>query len=144
IVAGAAHHGVGTGAAGQRVVTGATGKMVVTFIADDDVVEAVAGAIDRTRPAGQGHGLAAGPQRVVDPRLHGMGAFACLLGHHVAGVVDGVGIVAGATHHGVGPGAAIQRVVAGAAGQVVVALVADDNVAEAVAGAVDRARPAGQ
>ena len=61
-------------------------------------------------------------------RLHRVGALVGALGHHVAGVVDDVGVVAGAADHGVGAGAAVERVVAGVAG---------DGVGERVAGAVD-------
>ena len=40
-----------------------------------------------------------------------------VLGDHVAGIVDDVGVVAGAADQRVGAGAAVERVVAGAAGQ---------------------------
>ena len=60
--------------------------------------------------------------------LHGVGAFACSLGHDVAGVVDDVGVVARAADHRVGAAAAVERVVAGVAGE---------RVGERVAGAVD-------
>ena len=47
---------------------------------------------------------------------HRVGALAGALDHHVAGIVDDIGVVAGAAAHGVGAGAAVERVVAGVAG----------------------------
>ena len=73
-------------------------------------------------------------ERVVDAGDDRVGALAHGLVHHVAGIVDEVGVVAGAAGHGVGTGAAVQRVVAGAADQRVVAGVADQGVGELVAG----------
>ena len=61
------------------------------------------------------------------------------LGHHVAGRVDHIGVVAGAAAHGVVAGAAVQHVVAGAAAEHVVAAVAGQRVVEGVAGGVDGA-----
>ena len=49
--------------------------------------------------AGQGQVLDVGAERVGDRGLHGVGAGAASLGHHVAGVVDDVGVVAGAAGH---------------------------------------------
>ena len=77
------------------------------------------------------------PERVGDRRLHRVGAFADGFRHHIAGVVDDVGVVAGAADHGVGARAAVERVVADAAGEHVDAAVAGDDVVEVVAGAVD-------
>ena len=117
----------------MRVVAGAAIEHVVAGIAGQDVVERVAGAVDggRCRSAsGSRHWR----QRVADAALDRVGAFAELSVDHVAGVVDHIGIVAGA---------ADQRVVAGAAVEHVAAGVAGEDVVERVAGAVDGGR-AGQ
>src|SRR4029077_7387207 len=54
--------------------------------------------------------------------------------HHVTGVVGIEGVVAHTAGHGVGTGAAVQRVVAAAAAQRVLAGGADDVVGELVTG----------
>ena len=54
---------------------------------------AVAGAVD-VAAAGQGQVLDVGAERVADRRLHRVGALVERLGHHVAGIVDDVGVVA--------------------------------------------------
>ena len=73
-------------------------------------------------------------------------AFGGILHHHVARVIDRVGVVAGAASHLVGAIAAVQRVVAGTADQRIVAIgavqhvvaaIAGDRVVLTVAGAVD-------
>ena len=86
VVAGAADHGVGAGAAVERVVAA---------VAGEDVGERVAGAVD-VGAAGQGQVLDVGAERVADRRLHRVGALVERFRHHVAGVVDDVGVVAGA------------------------------------------------
>ena len=80
------------------------------------------------------------PSDVADRRLNRIGAFVRGLGHDVAGVVDHIGIVAGAADQGVGARSAIERVVAGAAGQHVGAGVAGQGVVERRAGQVLEAR----
>ena len=106
VVAGAADHGVGAGAAVERVVAA---------VAGDDVGERIAGAVD-VGAAGQGQVLDIGAERVGDRRLHRVGALVERLRHHVAGIVDDVGVVAGAADHRVGAGPAVKRVIARAAG----------------------------
>jgi hypothetical protein len=98
-------------------------------VAGDDVGERVAGAVD-VGAAGQGQVLDIGAERVADRRLHRVGAAAHGGGfrHHVAGVVDHVGVVAVAADQRVGADAAVEGVVAAVAG---------DDVGVAVAGAVD-------
>ena len=111
------------------VAAGAAGEHVDAAVAGDDVVEAVAGAVD-VSGAGQGQVLDICAERVSDRRLHRVGAGADAGGfrHHIAGVVDDVGVVAGAADHSVGAAGAVERVGASVAG---------DGVGEAVAGAID-------
>jgi hypothetical protein len=118
VVAETADHGVGTNTAVENIVAA---------VAGDRVVEPVAGAVD-IAAAGQGQILDIGADGVGDRRLHRVGARVERFRHHVAGVVDHIGVVAEAADHGVGAGAAIENVVAAVAG---------DRVGEAVAGAVD-------
>ena len=118
IVAEAAGHGVGPDATVEDVVAG---------VAGNDVGVAVAGAVD-VGAAGEGQVLNIGTERVGDRRLYRIGAFVERLGHHVAGVIDHVSVVADATHHRVDACAAVERVVTAVAG---------DDVGIAVAGAVD-------
>ena len=130
------HIGVVAEATDHRVGAGAAVENVVAAVAGEGVVEAVAGAVD-VGAAGQGQVLDVGAERVGDRRLHRVGAFAERLRHHVAGVVDDIGVVADAADQEVGAQAAIERVVASAAGEHVDAAVAGEDVVEGVAGAVD-------
>ncbi len=77
-------------------------KGVVQRIAD---AREVAGSL-------QHQGFHVRPQGVVDRGKHRIGAFAGILEHEVAGIVDEVGIVAEAADHRIGAGAAIEQVVA--------------------------------
>jgi hypothetical protein len=119
VVAGAADHGVGACAAVQRVGRGVAGERVV---------QRIAGGVDRRR-AGERDVLDVRGQRVAHRGLDEVGAFADVLGRHVAGVVDDVGVVAGAADHRVGTRAAIQRVRRGVSGE---------RVVQRVAGGIDR------
>ena len=103
---------IGARVADERVVAAAAGENVVAGIAGDDVGVAVAGAVD-VAAAGQGQVLDIGAERVADRRLHRVGAaaYAGAFRRHVAGVVDHVGVVAGAADHGVGACAAVEGVV---------------------------------
>ena len=104
--------------AGAAVIVSAPAppsRVLLPLLPVSDVVERVAGAVD-VAAAGQRQVLDIGAERVADRRLHRVGAFAERLGHHVAGVVDDVGVVAGAAAHRVGAGAAVERVVAAVAG----------------------------
>ena len=125
VVAGAAGQGVGARAAIQHVGTGIAGDLVVEFVAGAGDVGA----------AGQHQVLEVAPQRVAQGRDHGVGTAVGVFSHHVAGVVDHVGVVAPAAGHRVGALAAVQHVPAGVAGQGVVQL---------VAGAVDAGGPGEQ
>ena len=122
---------IGARIADERVVAAAAGENVVAGIAGDDVGVAVAGAVD-VAAAGQGQVLDIGAERVADRRLHGVGALADEFRRQVAGIVDDVGIVADAAHHGVGAGATIEGVVAAVAGE---------DVGVTVAGAVEVGGP---
>src|SRR5262249_57355251 len=76
-------------------------------------------------------GGAVGGQVEADRTLHRVRAAAAGLVDAVAGVVDHVGIIAGSAGQRVGPGAAIERVIAAVAG---------DDVVQPVAGARDVGR----
>ena len=118
VVAGAAHHGVGAGAAIEGVVAA---------VAGEDVGVAVAGAVEVGGP-GQGEVLDVGAEREAHRRLHQVGAFVGIFGHHVADVVDQIGVVAGTAQHGVGARAAVEDIVAAAADERVGAGCADEGV----------------
>src|SRR5262249_37783347 len=107
VVAGAADHhvvaapavkGVVAGVAGQRVVVGGAGGVDVAAAVEDD-------------------GLDVGADRIVDRGMDDVVALVGVLRDHVAGIVDHIGVVAGAPLHDVGAGPAIERVVAGVAGE---------------------------
>ena len=114
IGAGAADESVVAAAASERVVAALAVERVVASVAGDDVGVAVAGTVD-VAAASQRQVLDIGAERVADRRLHRVGARVERFRHHVAGVVDDVGVVAGAADHGVGAGPAVERVVARAA-----------------------------
>src|SRR5690606_33821318 len=104
----------------ERVVVGIAGQLVVGSIAgaaaravqQDEVFD-----IGRQRVAGK-----RGADRVV--------AFAGILGHHVAGIVDDIGVVASAASHAVGAAATVDHIVPGIAGQRI-GVVAVDQVLDA-------------
>src|SRR5439155_254501 len=117
-VAGAAEHGVGAGTAVDEV--GAA-------VADDAVVQLVAGAGD-VGAAGELQFLDIGRECVADAGLDCVVAGVGVFGHGVAGVVDDVGVVARTAGHRVGARLAVDEVGAGVAG---------DDVVGCVAGGVD-------
>ena len=77
---------------------------------------------------GQRQVLDIGAERVVDRRLHRIDALVGILGHHVAAVVDEIGIVVRAAGHRIDAGPADERVVAGAAVKRIVAGAALEHV----------------
>ena len=118
VVTGATKHLVGTSAAIQRVGTCQDpSQNVRAAIANKDVIEVVARRAKR-RAASQRQVLHEGQRgkREADRRLDRIGALAIELGHHVAHIVDHIGVVARATKHLVGTGPAIEGVVAAQAG----------------------------
>lgn len=121
VVAFVAHHPVGAPFPVERVGP---------RIAGDGVVERVARSVAVGGP-GQRQLLDVGTERVCDRRFDRVGAAAHRLRHLVAGIVDDVGVVAGATLHDVGALAAVQQIIAVApdegvvareAGQVIIAI----------------------
>ena len=102
VIAGPAHHGVGTDAPVNAVVAG---------IASDGVDLCVAGGIE-VGGAGQGQVFNVGRQGVRDRRVDGVGAGASLFQRRVGHVVHRIGVVARAAGQPVRAGAAVQRVVA--------------------------------
>jgi hypothetical protein len=123
--------GVVAGAARHRVGPGAAVEAVRSAVAGQHVVERVAGAVD-VGGAGQDQVLDIGAERVADRALDRVSALVHQLRHRVAGVVDDIGVVAGAARHRVGPGAAVEAVRPAVAGE---------RVVERVAGAVDVGGP---
>ena len=67
--------------------------------------------------AGERQVLDVGAERIGDRGQHRVGALAGVLDHHVADIVDHVGVVAEPARHGVGTGAAVEDVVAAIAGE---------------------------
>ena len=113
----AAAHGVGAGAAVEEVVAG---------VAEDRVRQSVAEAL-QVGAALQDQVLHVRRQRVVDRGENRVVALGRVLDHHVADIVDDIGVVAGTADHGVGADAAIEDVAAG---------IAEDGVRRAVAEAL--------
>src|SRR5262249_22764268 len=89
VVAGTALHHIGAGTAIERVVAGVPGE---------EVGSAVAEAID-VFAAVQHQRFDVGCKRVIDRRMNGVVAFVRVLRHHVADIVDEIGVVAGAARH---------------------------------------------
>ena len=118
--------GVVPGAPGHRIGARRAVDDVVRGIADDRIVERVAGRVGRA--AGQGEILDMRAQRVIDRGNGGIVAFIRILDHHVTGIVDDIDIVART---------ADQRIRARAAIEHIVADVADQRVREHVATAVN-------
>ena len=120
-------HGVVARAAAQRVGAATAKQHVVARIAGDEVGAGVARAAD-VAAAGEFQVFKGRAQHPADAGAHGVGARAQLFLQGVARAVDDVDVVTHAPAHDVGPGAAVQHVVAG---------VADEGIAQAVAGGVD-------
>ena len=91
------------------------------------LAQGIAGAVE-VGGAGERQVLEIGAERIGDRGQHRVGALAGVLDHHVADIVDHVGVVAEPARHGVGAGAAVEDVVAGIAGEA---------VGQGIAGAVD-------
>ena len=134
---------IGAAIAGQGIHAGAAGEDVVAAVAGDHVVQGIAGAVE-IAAAGQRQVLHPAGQRVVDGGQHRVGALVAQFRDHVAGIVDDIGVVAGAADHRVGAGAAVQKVIAAIAGQRVVAAETVQLVVEARSGQRIVARGAGQ
>ena len=139
IVAGTTGHGIGTAAAIEKVIAPIAEQRVgpvhaeqgaVSVVGPQHVVQAVAGAGERTIPR-QVQVLHVVAKGVVDGGLHRIEPFIGHLGHHISGIIDHVGVVAGSTGHGVCSRAAVQAVVTGITGE---------DVVQGIAAAVDVAR----
>ena len=132
VVARSTCHGVCTRAAvkqviaaigGQDIVTRQTQELIVAFVADQRVVQVVAGSVDAVG-TGQGQMFYVGGKRVADRGVHRVGACTRRLGYRIADVVHNVSVVASITTHGISTRATVQNI--GAA-------VADDGVGKYVA-----------
>ena len=93
--------------------TGTAIEDVRGAIAGDDVVQGVAGAVDRARPSQRqvldvAYGVNGISKAEADRRLNQVRAVAAGLVDHVARIVDHIGVVARATEHRVRTGTAIQ------------------------------------
>ena len=115
-------------AAGHGVAAEAAIEEVVAIIAGECVGGAVARAGD-VRRAGEDEVLEVGAEHVGDGARDCVGAAAGKLGDDIARVIDHIVIVARAARHLIGAGAAVDEVRGG---------IAEDDVIERVAGAVDR------
>src|SRR5262249_44270504 len=114
-----------TGISLQRIVAAGAVEHVVPGVADDDVGQLVAVAVDVTHPR-QGEVVDIGTQRIaIDRGLDLVGAAAGAFGNYISRDVDDIDIIAAAADQNVGTGAAIQHVVSGTTG---------DGVGERVAG----------
>jgi len=108
-------------------------QYIVAGIADQDLAELVAGEVDRLGAVleadGEGLDMLAGHQRIADHRIDDVVAAAGGLAHDVAGMIDIIDVVAAQAAHVVRAAAAVQHIVAG---------IAEQDLAELVAGQVDR------
>ncbi|MCY1502126.1 hypothetical protein D9M68_362200 [compost metagenome] len=128
VIAQPADHGIRAALAVEHV-----GRIV----ADQVVVGAVAGRVDRRR-AGQDELLLEGAESARDTGYDRIEAAAAAgLAHHVTGGVDVIGVITQSAAHGVGARAAVegvvtaatdQRIVAGKAAQQIVAVISSDGV----------------
>ena len=125
------HVGVVADAAAQGIGTQPPIKAVVAAVANDEVVERVACAIDVAR-SGQGQVLHVGRKHIADRRFNRVDAFIGVFNHHITDVIHQVGVVACAALHGVCTCATVNPVVAA---------VTNDHVVELVARAIDVFRP---
>src|SRR5262249_148512 len=107
VVAFAAAHAVGPAFAVEQIVTG---------IANDRIGIGVAVAL-QVVAALQDQGFHVVRQPVMRRRENDVGAFAGVLEHAIAGIVDEVDVVAGTAEHGIGSALAVEEVVAGIAEQ---------------------------
>ena len=121
--------GVVATAADQRVDAEPAIEEVVAVVADQHVVQGVAGAVE-VIAAGEGQVFQVGTEGVADRSHHGVDFARQGAGFadDVLEVVDDVSVVAGAADHPVGAEAAVEHVVAA---------VAEQDVVQGVAGAVD-------
>ena len=102
VVARAAEHDVGTRSAVEEIVAG---------VAVEQVVVAVAVAL-QVGVALEDQGFHVRRQPEVSHREHRIDAFAGILDHLIADIVDEVDVVAGAAEHGVGPALTVEEIVA--------------------------------
>ena len=123
VVAFPAEQAVAADAAAQAVIAAETAEDIAGAVADDGVVEFVAGAVDGPG-ARQGQVLHLGPQGVADAGDDAVGAFVNYFSDAVAAAVDVVGVVAKASDHRIGTQAAVERIAAAIADQQVVQCIA--------------------
>ena len=124
--------GIGAGATDYRVGAVAALKHVIAGVANDGVVQRVAGTVD-IRGAGEFQVLDVGVERIGERCLDGVVAFIGALGHRVPGVVDDIGVIAGLAAHRIGTRAAIEKVAAFATDESVFADTAHQDVVAAKA-----------
>ena len=127
VPAGPAEQPVVAAEAAQRVGAVAAAQLVRGEAAFDDVVEAVAGAIDRYRPA-ERQVLDVGRQGVAEEAADRVDAGPGRLAHPVARIVDHVEVVAGTALHPIGAPPRVEEVVARAAAERIVAAVVEQGV----------------
>ena len=123
----------------HRVRAGLAVEYVLAGIAEQRIVQAVAGAVEIGR-AHQSELLEIGTQRPAEPGLDRVGALARRLGDDVAGDVDDIGVVAKPARHRVAAGSAVEPVVAARAGEDVLAGIAGQDIVLTVADAAEVGR----
>src|SRR5690606_14285905 len=128
VVAVAAGHRIAAGAAIEIVGAEAATQRIVGIVAGDDVVEAVAGAVD-VAGTDERQVFDIGSERIGDRGADFVGTLAGKFGDDVAGIIDHVGIGPQAADHRIGARAAVEHVGGG---------IAIERIGERVAGAVDR------
>ena len=132
VVARAAIEPVGAGATGDAVVAAHAAQGRAEVVADDDVVQRIAGAGSvAALAAHQCQVLDVVAERPVDRRINRVGAESGLLDDGVENVIDDIGVVTRAAGQHIGSGAAVQPVVA---------CVAREKVGAGVAGGIDVTR----
>ena len=138
IVTGAADHGIGTGTTEYDVITSHTVENVVAHIADQHIVQAIAGAVNRPSAVVHTQVFYICTERVTDRGPNDVGSLSGILGDHIANIVDYELIVSDSAEHGIGTGAPHEEVIASHTVENVAARIANDDIVETVARAVDR------
>ena len=116
----------------EQVVSSAAVQHINTGIAGQSVSQTVTRAVNGV-DADQREVFDVAGQAVADAAANCIGAFVGLLDDQIAGVIDDIGVVAGAADQGIGTLSAVQRVVATQAVQRVARFVANQHVASRVA-----------
>ena len=126
----------------QNIVPGITGQGVVGGITGQAVVACIAGTIDSCR-AGQRQMLQIRRKRIGNRGIDRIHAFPGILDDGVRGIIDVIRIIPRTTDHAVGPGTAIDDIIACATGQGIDGRITRQAVVARIAGTVN-SQPAEQ